>query len=139
MKHKTMAQLRDEDFVDCLRRAIKRHSADKKPSTSSQIIAEALASQPRRYYLSYSTIESGLGRLRNDGYFNRRSDRMTYKRWLDINAAVNRYLARNKQAKLTDAISHVVNFGRPTRFYISDKKARELFRRVARRDYRVIG
>lgn len=142
MNHKTLIQLRDEDFADCLRAVAKNYNRASTRVTPEIIISEALASQPRRYYLSFKTIAANLSRLRNAGTLASKSSTnrsTTLEQWRDINKAVSRYMARNKHVSLSEAITYVVNFSRPTRFFISDKKAYELFRRTLRREYRIVG
>ena len=95
-----------------------------------------------RYYLSYSTVSTQLSRLRGKGHLKTAANRkstLARSQWADISSAVDRYLCRNKRATIGEAITHVVNFERPKRFYISDKRARELFRCVSRRTYSLVG
>ena len=142
MKHKTLIQLRDADFVECLRSVAGRYEKDRRTVSPEIIIAEAIASRPRRYYLSFTTVHNTLSRLRSAGTLSVAplSGSVNSRcQWIDINRAVSRYLALHKGASLADAISYVVNFSRPDRFYISDRKARELFRRTLRREYHYVG
>lgn len=141
MNHKTLTQLRDDDFAECLRAVAKSYDKSPFSVTPEIIITQALALQPQRYYLSFNTIAANLPRLRNSGLFSSKSKAKrsaTFEQWRDINNAVSCYMMRNKRATLYDAISHVINFGRPSRFFISDKKAHELFRRTLRREYRIV-
>ena len=141
MKHINLSSQRDADFAQCLRDVAKRYEKDRLSGTPETIIAEAMESQPPRYYLSFFTIVTNLSRIRNSVFFSRTEEcdkNHTRRQWHEINRAVNRYLARNKGASLTDAVTHVVCFSRPERFYISDKKAREVFRRTFRREYRYV-
>lgn len=140
MKQKTLIQLRDEDFIDSLRSTMRRLKRERRFAAPSQIIAEALASRPRRYYLSYTTVATRLMRLRNSGQLKISGSgkvSLAVRQWADINSAVDRYLCRHKRATIGEAISYVVAFDRPCRFYISDKKARELFRGVSRPTYSI--
>ena len=142
MKRKTLTQLRDDDFADRLRAVAKNYDRTSSRVTPEIIIAEALASRPQRYYLSFKTVASNLSRLRNSGTlaFKSSANRSTtLQQWCDINHAVSLYMARNKDISLAEAISYIINFSRPSRFFISDKKARELFRRTLRREYRIVG
>ena len=142
MNRKTLIQLRDEDFTECLRSTILRHQRERRDTAAAAIISEALASRPRRYYLAYSTVSTQLSRLRGKGHLKTAANRkstLARSQWADISSAVDRYLCRNKRATIGEAITHVVNFERPKRFYISDKRARELFRCVSRRTYSLVG
>ncbi len=141
MKHINLSSLRDADFAECLRAVARRYEKERRRVTPETIIAEALASKPQRYYLSFSTIMTNLSRIRNSGFFSRSAEcdkSHTRRQWHEINRAVNHYIAFHKGATLTDAITHVICFSRPERFYISDKKAWEVFRRTFRREYRYV-
>ena len=141
MNSKTLTQLRDDDFANSLRSVARSYGNTSDRVTPETIIAEALASRPQRYYLTFRTISVTLPRLRNSGALktNGRSQRSaTIEQWRDINDAVSRYMALHRRATLADAITHVINFSRPSRFFISEKKAQELFRRTLRREYRIV-
>ncbi len=135
MSEKTLSQLRDADFARSLKESLKRCRKTYGRPTGTQIINEALASRPQRFYLSYRTVESHLRTMRR----NTRSDcgRTTPARdqWAEISKAVDCYLARHKDARFAEAVDYVVNYARPSRFFISERKALELFRRTLSREY----
>ena len=135
MKTKTLSQLRDADFADSLKASLKRYHDRNERPTSTQIINDALAMRPRRYYLSYRTVENTINHISNEP--SRRQARHTASRqqWDELSRAVFRYLARHKDATTAEAVNHVINFERPSRFFISERKARELLRRTLRRKY----
>lgn len=135
MSQKTLSQLRDADFALSLKESLKRCRQEFGRPTGTQIISDALASRPQRFYLSHRTVESRLRLIRKDG--NYCSSRRTPSRdqWAEISKAVDRYLARHKEADFSEAVDYVVNYARPSRFFISDRKARELFRRTLSREY----
>lgn len=128
-----LTALRDQDFADCLRRVV----ADSRNSgaTSSRLIDLALACRPRRYYLNYATVSQTLVRLRREGLPTGPVDDHVLGRWIDINNAVNRYIALHRHATLQDAITHVITFERPSRFYIPPRRAVRIFRSIVRPRY----
>jgi hypothetical protein len=141
MNKNTLIQLRDEDFTDCLRTTLRRLRDERRYLSAEHIIAEALASRPRRYYLSYATIASRLPKLRKSGQLNVAEGKRVNRavgQWADINSAVDRYLSRHKRAKVAEAITYVVNFERPSRFFIPDKRARELLYSLVRPTYSLV-
>lgn len=139
MSQKTLSQLRDADFMKNLKASLKRfHDRSERPS-GSQIIADALKSRPERYYFSYRTVESHIRRMRKNR-FDPVHSRLTAARseWVEIHAAVDRYLARHKKAPISEAIDYVVNFARPSRFFISDRKARQLFNQTITKKFHYV-
>ncbi len=141
MNHKTLTQLRDDDFADCLRAVAGRYEKDRRAVSAETIIAEAMATSPKRYYVAFATIVQNVSRLLRSGYAAddpKLTSLNARQQWLDIYRSVRRYMILHKDASLDDAITYVVNYTRPARFYISDKKARELFRRTLRCVYHYV-
>ena len=98
MNKNTLIQLRDEDFTDCLRTTLRRLRDERRYLSAEHIIAEALASRPRRYYLSYATIASRLPKLRKSGQLNVAEGKRVNRavgQWADINSAVDISAATN--------------------------------------------
>ena len=138
MKRKTLTQLRDEDFAACLRRV----AAENPSATADELINLASCCTPRRYYITYTTVVTQLPRMRKKGLERRAvmpDGIPSRERWIDINNAVCRYMILNRRATLHDAITHVINFERPTRFFISRRHATDIFNALFRRVYRVVG
>ncbi len=137
MKRKTLTQLRDEDFIQCLRYVVSEH-----PSASPDVLIDlAIASQPRRYYLTYNSVNTVLPKLRKKGLPRRPSSysgKQSYERWIDINNAVCRYMALTKHSTVADAITHVLNFERPSRFFIPRRRAVEIFNAIICQEYRIV-
>lgn len=128
----TLTGLRDEDFAAKLeemaanlRRRGLRPSAD-------DIISAAMMSRPRQYYLSYNYILRRLNALHHDGFFDRNPAPMPGSPravWIEIDAKVKAYRLRHRRATIEDAVTHLVNFCSPDRFYISRPTARRIFRK----------
>lgn len=139
MSQKTLSQLRDADFAKRLKESLQRYRTMAVRPTSTQIIEDALAARPQRFYLDYRTIEGRINRLRRESFGgNGKKLSPCQQQWAEISAAINRFLARNKRATMSDAINHVVNYVRPSRFFISERKAQDLFRRTLCREYHFI-
>lgn len=132
MKTESLIRRRDENFIKVVRDIIDRRYKAGRFATPSVIISEALDTQPDRYYLSCDTVLNRLPRMRRDR-LSGGSDKASRMQWHDLNAAVDRYLARHAGARLADAVAYVIAFERPRRFYISDRVARDLFHRAVRR------
>ena len=139
MSQKTLSQLRDADFAKSLKESLRRYRAMSVRPTSTQIIEDALAARPQRFYLTYRTIEARINRLRREAIgAGGKKLSASQQQWVEVSAAINRFLARNKRATMSDAINHVVNFARPSRFFISERKAQLLFRLTLRREYHFV-
>ena len=138
MKRKTLIQLRDEDFTECLCAAARRLAKEDARATPQQIIDLAMNARPKRYYISFATIAQNIMRRRRTGYCGAtHGHEATREQWRDIDLAVRRYMLLHRGATITDAITHVANFCRPSRFFIPPKRARALFRQALRTEYRI--
>lgn len=127
----TLTGLRDEDFATKLEEMasnLRRHGLQ---PTADDIINAAMMSRPRQYYLTYNYILRRLNALRHAGFFDRSpaplpgSPRAV---WVEIDAKIKAYRLRHRRATIEDAVTHLVNFCSPDRFYISHSTARRIFR-----------
>lgn len=129
MQNNTLSSLRDADFATQLVAIADDFRRNSIPLSRERLIDLALMQRPKNFYLSFAYVYRRLVSLRRTGFFDTPHADLKPLRmiWTEINAKVNAYLYRNTRASLTDAISHVLNFSRPDRFYISRAKADEIF------------
>lgn len=103
-----------------------------RPVDREEIIDEALRSRPLGFYVSYDYALSRLAALRhhNDtmSTFIAKGGRRAM--WAELDELVGRHMRRSPKMKITDALTMAITYGRPSRFHISHRKAREIFDRV---------
>ncbi len=132
IKNTTLTSLRDADFISKLEEISSNLRRNGLKPTRDDIIDAALMSKPRQYYLSFSYILRRLNSLQREGYFEHCSGLTPGSPravWREIDAKVRDYRRRHRRATTEDAVSHLVNFCSPDRFYISRATARRLFQR----------
>lgn len=134
MKNNTnsMTGLRDEDFANKLAEIAGNLCRRGLHPSADDIINAAIMSRPRHYYLSYNYILRRLNALRHAGFFDgtqRSGGNGPRAMWHEIDAKVRAYKQRHRRATTEDAVSWLVNFSSPERFYISRPTAMRIFRR----------
>lgn len=127
-----LTKLRDADFTAKLEEMASSLRRRGIRPTADEVIDAALMSRPRQYYLSFGYIVKRLSALRKNGFFDespRAAAGSARAVWYEINMKVNAYRQRHRRATNEEAVSHLVNFCSPDRFYMSRATARRIFRR----------
>lgn len=127
-----LTHLRDADFTVKLEviAASLRHRGIR--PTPDEVIDAALMSRPRQYYLSFTYIVRRLSALRKCGFLDnphRVPAGSPRAIWYEIDWKVRAYRQRYRRATTEEAVSHLLNFCSPERFYMSRATARRIFRR----------
>lgn len=123
---KTATQLRNEEF---LRRCIGIFDKDHQEgriSTLPDIIARATAMQPHSHYLSYDTASRRLHRIMRNGLENEIKEDLAREMWAEILEQVKTCMSSTPPKSFDKALSFVLNFCRPSRFYISYDTAKRI-------------
>lgn len=120
---------RDADFANRCLAIVRRQNAANLITDRDGIIAEALSSRPLSFYVSFDYALSRLAALRRHESRTHGLKASAGQRalWLELGDLVDRHMRRSPKIKLTDALTLAINYGRPSRFYISRRKAREIF------------
>ncbi len=129
-KH-SLTAYRDADFAVKLGQVADSLRARGLCPSPDDIIRVALMSRPKAYYLSFSYVVRRLNVLRKSGFFKRVPSpaRPIYAMWFEINSKIDVYRCRNPYATEVEAISYLLNFCTPERFYLSENRARRIFNR----------
>lgn len=131
-EHTHLTKQRDADFTRCLEEMASSLRRRGLRPTPDDIIEAAMMSRPRQYYLSFAYIVRRLSALRKSGFFDNQPKAAAGSQraiWYEIDAKVKAYRQRHRKATTEEAVSHLVNFCSPDRFYMSRATARRIFRR----------
>lgn len=123
---------RDADFTSKLEEIASSLRRRGIRPTPDEVIDAALMSRPRQYYLSFGYIVRRLNALRNCGFFvspHKAPAGSPRAMWYEIDSKVRAYRQRHRRSTTEEAVSHLLNFCSPDRFYISRATARRIFRR----------
>lgn len=119
-------QTRNEDFI---RRCITIFKSDYaagaiKPLDS--VIERALGSRPHCHYLDYDTASEKLHQIRRLGIDNVVCNPEARAMWTELAAQVDEARQRSPDCSFHKALAFVLNFMRPSRFFITPDTARRI-------------
>lgn len=130
MEKTRFTRLRDLDFSRKLVETAKNRQRYSMPLTREAIIEDTLKCRPESYYMSTDNACVALRRLLKSDYIKLNvvsSNPVRQQFWVDLYKKVYSYRYRHPGTTFDDAVSFVLNFSRPDRFYISQHKAMKLF------------
>lgn len=113
-------QQRDRDFVARAMRLLALCRRQGRKITKAELADEVLVQHPDHYYVSFN---HAYGVLRSINRCAPTSDRSVHAMWRDLSAKVTDRMTLFPKSRLTDALSFVLNFQRPERFYMSRRHA----------------
>lgn len=125
--------MRDRDFAACCVEAASRARFNNERLTASELIARAMAMQPQCYYVSpgYAhTKIKAIGSIGAARYSTMASEPVDMM-WLELYERVVSEMEESQSRCLFKAVVRVIG-RRPSRFYISPRRAYEIFNRAVR-------
>lgn len=127
-KQTTLTDLRDADFVRCCGALINKMKRQGKSFTPREIVRLALAERPDGFYVSYESalhhVRRGCGPASTDS-----SQHVRRGLWHDLCTCVERRMNARPGRCISEAVSHVLGYQRPGRFYMSERLAMAIFAR----------
>lgn len=91
-----------------------------------EVLLEALAMQPHSHYLSYDTASRKLHAIERYGIDSLVSTDITKALYAELGEQVARVMRTRRKLGFDRALSFVINFCRPSRFYMSLDTARRI-------------
>ncbi len=126
MNEKRMTDHRNREFIRRCVDIFERDCREATMQTLESVIDRALAQQPCCHYLSYDHASRKLHRIARRGLENVVKEDLARAMWRELAAQVADVMAKNPRKSFDAALSFVLNFCRPTRFYMSRDTARRL-------------
>lgn len=117
----SLIQARNRAFVKQALAILGRHLAAGERLTRAELIAKTLACQPPCYYASHDRVSQALRILGPHPMSAPTSERRAM--WLEIHHRVAELMNGPRHLRRHQAISFVLNFTRPSRFFISERTA----------------
>ncbi len=125
---KTLIQLRNEDFVRCCIDIFRNDCAMGAIRPLDTVIERALACQPLCHYLDYDSVSAKLHRIGRRGLEAEVSSPLFRAMWQELAEQVAETRQRRGRLNHAQALTFVLTFKRPSRFYISPDTAKRLLR-----------
>lgn len=126
----TQIELRNRAFVKQAMAILARHLQAGERLTRRQLVEKALASRPPSYFMEQDQVALVLGILDGKPDFRPSTERQAM--WLELKKKVADLTDGPRRLRRCQAISFVLNFTRPSRFFISPKTADRLLAAVVR-------
>lgn len=123
---KSPIENRNEEFVRRCVAIFRNDFAEGTVRPLDSIITRALAMQPRSWYISYDTASKRLHAIERHGMDSIVQCHLARCQWEELRKQVDEIIAANPRKTFDAALSFVLNFCRPSRFYISRDTARRL-------------
>ncbi|MDE5662297.1 MAG: hypothetical protein K2F91_02665 [Muribaculaceae bacterium] len=123
---KTHITCRNEDFR---RRCLEIFEKDFRAGAIQpleSVIDRAIAMQPRSHYLNYDQASRRLHAIERHGLENEVKEELARQMWSELRQQIDRVMELNPKKPFDKALSFVLNFCRPSRFYISRDTARRI-------------
>ncbi|MDE6464521.1 MAG: hypothetical protein K2L16_07815 [Muribaculaceae bacterium] len=134
MKTSTQHAERDAAFVRSAMSILGAHMARGERLSRRELIAKALASRPPYFYVEADRAVDVFNFFRHRPWPS--APTLRQQMWMEFCTMVREEMEGPRRLKLSKAVAFVLNFRRPSRFYISEQIAQRLIRRhVARRSY----
>ena len=124
---KTATQARDNEFIAICKEIISRNIASGRRSSLVLVIDEAIHRRPRCHYVSYERASRILHYIDACGSTAIRS-RLSALKWLELYNQVKETMNGPRGLSFDKALSFVLSFKRPSRFYITHARALRLLR-----------
>ncbi len=130
----TLHQERNASFVRTAMNILADHMARHERITRKELILKAIAMRPPYYYVDADRAADVLNYLRCHKWPEHPSLRQ--QMWMEFYNQVKEEMEGPRHLKLTKAVSFVLNFRRPSRYYITPEQAGRLLRgRIISRSY----
>lgn len=128
-------ELRDRDFAACCLETACRADFNSERLGAAEVISRAMAMQPQAYYVSPGYAYTQIMNIRRMGAdrYSTMATEPSDMMWLEIYERVMAAMENTSRRCLFSIIVEVLS-RRPTRFYISRRRALEIFNKSVRRE-----
>lgn len=122
----TLIQHRNADFKRRCLQIVKADYATGALRPLDSVLERAISQQPLSHYLNFDTASRRLHKIRRYGLETVVKEPLARRRWAELMAQVTEQMVRNKHMKFYQALTFVLNFKRPSQFYITPDTARRI-------------
>ncbi|GFI14597.1 hypothetical protein IMSAGC008_02157 [Muribaculaceae bacterium] len=119
---------RNRDFIEVCLSIIRREQRSGKSPSLAAVVAEALSRSPRCHYVAYDRASEILHMLERSGSAGIATSNLQRVRWLELYSQVREAIDGPRKLSFDKALSFVLAFRRPSRFYIHPARAIRLLR-----------
>lgn len=128
---KEMIDLRNRNIVALLRDKKRNLALAGAKVSKTELVETVMSAQPWAHYVDFDYASRMMHRLWQKGPEALGCRGLALRKWLDLAEQVKDVMASTKLSNVNSALTYVLNFRRPPRFYISPRTIDELIRRCA--------
>ena len=118
--------LRNKDIIARARHIANKARMEGRSLTLEALAEETRASQPLHFYQNYDRASQMLHRIERLGIGAIVASAENKAMWLDLYMKVEKVLATRPRLNFSQALTHVLVFGRPDRFYLQTDTVRRI-------------
>lgn len=122
---KSLIQMRNEDFCRRCRRIFEADISKGAHPSLDELVKRSLAQAPMSHYINYDTASNRLTQIEKRGVEAVFKEEEARQMWRELHGQVKETMALRGCSR-EKALSFVLNFRHPSRFYISMDTARRL-------------
>lgn len=123
----TATKARDAEFIAICLDIIRQHNRSGRDCRLAEVIDLALARRPRCHYVSYDHASRILHVIHRAG-LTAGENRLQRLKWLELYNQVKAAMEGPRRLSFDKALTFVLGFMRPSRFYIERERALRLLR-----------
>lgn len=125
-RHRDPIQARNEEFLRRCRKMLRDDFEAGTIRPLKEIINTVMHQQPRGHYLNYDTAARRLHLIERRGLEAVVTEELGRRMWAELRAQVDEVMARQKKKSFQKALTFVLSFYRPSRFYMTYDTARRI-------------
>lgn len=123
---KSLIENRNQEFRRRCIELFERDDRNGRVQSLDSVISRALLMQPHSHYLSYDTASRRIHRIRRYGMEHEVKEPLAQQMWEEVDRQIDEVRARFPGKTFDMALTFVLNYCRPSRFYISLDTARRI-------------
>lgn len=120
---KSSTKMRNADLVATARRLLAFATGRGKTMNVSQLLAATLSCQPKMHYIDFDTASRKLHAIERRGLESVVRTPIARQQWAELRGQVAEAMSTRRHLSFVQALTFVLHFRRPSRFYIAPNSA----------------
>ncbi len=129
---KSSTKMRNADLVANARRLLAFATRRGKTMNISQLLVAALSRQPKMHYVDFDTASRKLHAIERRGLEAVVRTTLARQQWSELRDQVAEAMSTRRHLSFVQALTFVLHFRRPSRFYIAPNSAFKILNRYFR-------
>lgn len=135
---KQITYYRNQDLLEAARRAVSKAYRRGETINIRQLVDAALSHSPKMHYVDFDTASDKLHAIRRHGLDAIVNTAEGRAKWAELGQQVDEIMAARRRLTFAQALSFVLHFRRPSRFYITRNAAYKIIAGSVRKGFLTI-